>query len=87
MKRESTKFKNVVGFDIYKHYGLLFWQDCVFCQKEFRRENGYRFQLQYNKPWVYSCAGCYSSKDEVNTKVGELKNRRPKAPPAPPKKR
>lgn len=87
MKRKSVKYTNVALETIYNHYGVMFWQDCLFCGQEFRRERGYRFQLQINRDWVYSCANCCSSKDEVNTKVGELRKRRPKAPAAPQSKR
>ena len=52
MKRNNTKHTNVVGGDIYKHYGLFFWQECFFCNKEFRREAGYRFQIQVDRDWV-----------------------------------
>lgn len=88
MKRESTKHTNVVGNDIYSHYGLFFWQQCLFCSKEFRREKGYRFQLQRNANWVYSCGDCCSSKDKVNTQVRVwMTKNRPKAPMAPPRRK
>ena len=86
MKRNNTKYTNVVGGDIYKHYGLFLWQECFFCNKEFRRESGYRFQMQVDRDWVYSCAGCSSSKEEVNENVKKFKAKRPKAPVAPPRK-
>lgn len=86
MKRNNTKYTNAVGGDIYKHYGLLFWQECFFCNKEFRREAGYRFQMQVNRAWVYSCGDCCSSLEDINTKVKEWFVRsRPKAPIAHPK--
>ena len=69
MKRPSQQYSNVLGNDIYNHYSLFFWQTCFFCEQEFRRESGYRFQLQYNSPWVYSCSECSSSKDECNENV------------------
>lgn len=86
MKRTAEKYQNVALNTIYNHYGLLCWQECLFCGKEFRREKGYRFQLQVNRNWVYSCGECCSCKAEVNDKVGEIRSNRPK-PPAPPKKR
>lgn len=84
MKRESPKYKHVVHGVIYNHYGLIFWQDCFFCKKEFRREKGYRFQLQVDRDWVYSCRECSSSKEGVNHNVKKFKSKRPKAPAAPP---
>ena len=41
--------------------------------------------MQVNRPWVYSCAGCSSSKEDVNENVGEFTAKRPKAPAAPPR--
>ena len=80
-------YSNVVGNDIYNHYGLFFWKECFFCKKDFRRESGFRFQMQVDRPWVYSCGDCCSSKEGVNTKVKEwFVKSRPKAPPAPPRK-
>jgi hypothetical protein len=86
MKREHIEYSNVVGGDIYKHYGLIFWQQCWFCNKDFRRENGFRFQMQFNRPWVYSCGDCCSSKESVNLKVKEWFSNRP-SPPSPPRSR
>jgi len=83
MKRNNTKYTNAVGGDIYKHYGLVFWQECFFCNKEFRREAGYRFQMQINRDWVYSCADCSESKEEVNENVKKFMSNRPKGPAAP----
>lgn len=80
-------YSNVVGNDIYNHYGIFFWKECFFCNKDFRRENGFRFQMQVDRPWVYSCGDCCSSKGDVNTKVKEWFVRsRPKAPAATPRK-
>jgi hypothetical protein len=87
MKREAIKYQHVVGGDIYNHYGLIFWKECFFCGNEFRREAGYRFQVQVNKYWAYSCGGCSSSKESVNENIKKFKSVRPKAPPAPPRKR
>lgn len=87
MKRgKFNKYINVVEGDIYNHYGIFLWRECFFCSKEFRREAGYRFQMQVNRPWVYSCAGCSNSKEAVNDNVKKFKSNRPKAPAAPPRK-
>lgn len=84
MKREKFNgYTNVVGGDIYKHYGLFFWQECFFCNQEFRREAGYRFQMQVGGPWAYSCAGCSSSKEHVNLNVREFLHYRPPASASP----
>lgn len=90
MKRPSQQYSNVVGNDIYSHYSLFSWQTCFFCDQEFRREKGYRFQLQYNAPWVYSCYECSSSKDECNENLHLWKKKARKAfvniaPPSRPK--
>jgi hypothetical protein len=84
MKRASVKYKNVVHETIYNHYGLIFWKECMFCGDEFRRESGYRFQLQVNGGWNYSCGTCCHSKEEVNEQVVKLKSKRPKPPPKAP---
>ncbi len=73
MKRKVSKYKHVVGGDIYDHYPLVFWYECFFCGEEFRREKGFRFQVQYNRPWVYSCATCSSSKGDVNQNMERYK--------------
>lgn len=83
MKRDNTKYTNVICGDIYNHYGLFSWRECFFCNKEFRREGGYRFQMQVDRPWVYSCSSCSGSKEEVNENVDKFLKRRPKAPPRP----
>ena len=87
-KREKSNkyYSSVVGGGIYNHYGILLWRECFFCSKEFRRENGYRFQMQMNLPWVYSSAECSSSKEAVNDNVKRFKSNRSKAPAAPPRK-
>lgn len=77
MKR--TSYSNVAGNDIYNHYSVFFWQTCLFCEQEFRREKGYRFQLQCNSPWVYSCSECSSSKEECNENVRLWKEKARKA--------
>ena len=84
--KESNKgYSNVVGNDIYNHYGIFFWQTCWFCDKEFRREAGYRFQVQMNQPWVYSCSDCSCSKSHCNDNVKvHMLNMRKGYVPAPP---
>ena len=87
MKRRSEKYSNVAHGVVYNHYGLFFWQGCLFCKKEFRRESGYRFQLQVNRAWLYGCEDCCSSKSHCNDMIGQWKeNMRKdrKGPPAPP---
>lgn len=87
MKREGEKYPNVAHGEIWKHFGLIFWQDCLFCQKEFRREQGYRFQLSINSDWLYACESCCCSKSHCNDMIGQWKeNMRKdrKGPPAPP---
>lgn len=88
-KREKSNkyYSSVVGGGIYNHYGILLWRECFFCSKEFRREKGYRFQMQMNSPWVYSCAGCSSSKEDVNENVKKFKSKRTKAPTRLPRSR
>lgn len=71
MKRKKEVYSNVAYNTIYECYTLLFWNRCWLCEEEFRREHGYRFQLQYNGGWLYSCASCSASKSDCNTKVGE----------------
>lgn len=68
-KRDIKKYSNVVCGDIYNHYSIFSWKECWFCNKEFRREAGYRFQVQVNRPWKYSCSECSSSKENCNENV------------------
>jgi hypothetical protein len=51
--------------DVRKHYGLLFWQQCWFCEMEFRREAGYKW-LFGGRTWCYSCSDCSASISHCN---------------------
>jgi len=93
VKREKEYYANVMYGEVHNHYGIFFWQECLFCRKEFRREAGYRFLMQSSftgfgaNAWSYSCSACSTSKEDVNKNVKAFYTKRPKAPAAPPKKR
>ncbi len=55
---------------IYRHYGVIFWQQCCMCKKDFRREKSYRF---IGGPfcggagrWYYICETCSPDKETAN---------------------
>lgn len=80
MKRNSQTLKH----EIFSHYGLFTWQECLFCKEEFRRENGYRFTLN-NRYWSYSCEDCSCSKSHCSDMIDVwIKNQRPDFPPTAP---
>lgn len=81
MKRSNQTTKR----DIYSHYGLFLWQECLFCKEEFRREKAYRFQLNANGRWIYSCESCSVSKQHCDERiVVYIKGIRPSKAPMPP---
>lgn len=41
MKREMS----CIDKSVKRHYSFFFWELCISCKKEFRRENGFRFEL------------------------------------------
>jgi len=86
MKREPEHNQ----YEITKCNPWFFWQDCLFCRQEFRREDGWRFVLQRtggHVMWTYSCAECSTTKEHLKDNILEFMGHRPKAPAAPPKVR
>jgi len=63
--------KRVVGDkEIYPHYTLFSWSECVSCNQEFRREKGWRklsgpFYGGYGN-WKHVCGGCAPTKEEAS---------------------
>jgi hypothetical protein len=89
MKRDHIKYYKY----LYKCYPLFIWQQCCKCEKDFRREKGWR---ALTGPWIggagverFLCNKCAPTKKEASKFfVGnEFIPPRPPAPPPPPRKR
>lgn len=50
--------------EIFSHYSLFAWEECVFCHKEFRRERGWRMTA-WNS-WLFSCGTCSLTKENFD---------------------
>lgn len=88
MKRNKDTYPKVVQYRT-----LIFWEECRFCHKEFRREQGFKI-IDYKacryggeSPFFtsYSCNDCANGIDEVKNMIHKekeefLKNK-PEAPP------
>jgi len=82
MKRTPEKYPS-----IKKHKSFFFWQTCQKCQKEFRREPGWRIdgfsinrRVRYS---LYVCQACCPNKEEAY-RVFNPPMIKPPPPPAPP---
>lgn len=87
MKRNKETYPKVTK---YKSY--FFWEECRFCHKEFRREQGFKIidykACKYGEesPFFtsYCCSNCASDIDEVKEKIHKKKedflNSRPPKP-------
>jgi hypothetical protein len=83
MKREKETYPKV---KTYKSY--FFWEECRFCHKEFRREQGFKIidapDLYGDHTITYSCNDCTSSINDVKEKINQehikFLNSKPKAP-------
>jgi hypothetical protein len=71
MKRE----KKEVYSQLWSHFPLFFWKQCVACNREFRREWGWRF---HSGPYHggaattrYICSGCASDEQEATGIIQE----------------
>lgn len=78
MKRNSTKTKN----EIFSCNPWFFWEECLFCKQEFRREQGWRFQTRMNSPWDYACNSCCPSREECDKRIEQFRKRNPLRPSA-----
>lgn len=74
---------------MFSSYPLFFWKPCCNCNKEFRRERGFRALVgPYHNgagQWKYVCATCAPTKnvaDEIFVK-SPWQGKRPSASPAP----
>lgn len=76
MNRQSRKY------EIYSRWPVFFWQECVFCNKEFRREPMYELMLWNSS--VHSCTVCSPTKRDFEKKWARAISTRPPAPKAPP---
>ncbi len=95
MKRERKNYKcdgNEVS--ISRVWPIFFWEFCVVCQKEFRREYGWQhFTNSFKGITRYICCECCPTEQEavdamdkyVKDWKEKMKRLRPKPPPAPPK--
>ena len=80
-------------YDVSKHFPILFWRKCLFCEKEFIRESGYKFhypsQLLNLSKQGYACNLCCCSVSHCHDTIKhwfntERAKRMGTIPPAPP---
>lgn len=87
MKRQHIK---QYEHGIFKHFSLFRWHLCCACNKEFRREKGWRFLsgpfFNGHGHLKYVCAKCVPTKERANEYAlnSEWMPPRPPAPPPPP---
>ncbi|CAG9714074.1 hypothetical protein [Clostridium neonatale] len=84
-----------ITYPIVKKYRpFLFWEECRFCHKEFRKENGFvikdikkcRAINEYPIYTSYCCSKCANSIEEVKLKIDDediVKKMRNIKPPSP----
>jgi formate-dependent nitrite reductase cytochrome c552 subunit len=74
MKRETKKSPWIHSF-----YPVLCWYECIFCNKEFKRERGWKVVGQHSINGVYSidhvCNNCAKSPDDVRRKLKEREDK------------
>lgn len=63
--------------EIFPHYSVFSWEQCVLCGQEFRREKGWRMTA-WNR-WLYSCGTCSPTK-EVFDQMWEDKKKSARPP-------
>jgi len=67
MKRDVISKKAIKA---RSHYGLFFWQECVECGREFRREQVYKFEQEHVSGraslWRYICSDCCSDIEQAH---------------------
>lgn len=67
------------SYPIVKRYkSFFFWRECIFCNREFKRENGFIIESLPNRNslirYSYCCPECASSSEEVKIKLKEKKS-------------
>ncbi len=72
MKRDLIKRY----YHLSKIYPIFFWKECSSCNKEFRREWGWKVKVEMNK--IYLCKTCAETENEVYNFV--QKSLRPQLP-------
>lgn len=76
MKRDKATYPIIESI-----YPILFWRECRFCGKEFKREHGYkiidikacRASGEYPLYNSYCCSECGKSEEDVKEKVNKEK--------------
>lgn len=76
MKRDKVTYPIIEPI-----HPILFWRECRFCGKEFKREHGYkiidmkacRASGEYPFYDSYCCSECGKSEEDVKEKVNEEK--------------
>lgn len=66
--------RDKVSYPIVKKYRpFLFWEECRFCNKEFKKENGFIIRdFKVNRQCItYCCSKCAKSIEEVKKKIDE----------------
>jgi hypothetical protein len=81
MKREYQMY------DVTKHFPLLMWRKCSFCDKEFIRESGFKWLRWWG--YDYACSTCCVSVSHCNDMITHkdktfMAKLTGKVPPAPP---
>lgn len=66
------------NYPIVKRYkSFLFWRECIFCNREFKRENGFIIEdligIKSLTTYLYCCPECALSSEEVKIKFKEKK--------------
>ena len=74
--------RNKLQYPIIKKYkSFFFWEECIFCKQEFRREQGFEIldkkfcHASNESPLYYSycCSSCCTSIEEVKNKLDDIK--------------
>lgn len=66
--------RDKVSYPIVKKYRpFLFWEECRFCNKEFKKENGFIIRdFKVNRQCItYCCSKCAKSIEEVKKKIDD----------------
>lgn len=74
---------------ITKIWTIFIWEDCIICNKQFRREWGWRHTTHsYRAVWRHACRKCCPTREDaleaIHNFVEEKIKNRPPPPPAPP---
>lgn len=60
MKREVQTYPKVK-----KIFPRIFWKQCMFCKREFKKELGYKIEYEYSTSFSYCCNECAIDEDDL----------------------